>query len=100
MDFSSRALRSVAVGLCLAAPAASAQRVSADGAEQTLRTLADQYFDQVYFKFSPTAGTYVGLHQYDPQLEDYSAANVQREIAALHVWEKKISALDPGTLDA
>ena len=76
-----------------------AQRVSADGGEQTLRALADQYFEQVYFKFAPTAGTYVGLHQYDTQLEDYSAASVQREIAALHVWEKKISALDPSGLD-
>ncbi len=79
---------------------ASAQRVSADGAGQTLTFLADQYFEQVYYKFSPTAGTSAGLHQYDPQLEDYSAANVQREITALHEWERKVSALDTGALDA
>ena len=79
---------------------AHAQRVSADGGTQTFRYLADQYFDQVYFKYSPTAGTAAGLHQYDTQLEDYSAANVQHEIGALHQWEKKISAVDPGALDA
>lgn len=77
-----------------------AQRVSADGGEQTLNVLSDQYFEQVYFKYAPTLGTAAGLHQYDPQLEVYSAANVQREIAALHAWEKKIGSLDASALDA
>ena len=79
---------------------AYAQRVSADGGTQTFEYLANQYFEQVYFKFAPTAGTADGLHQYDTQLEDYSAAAVQREVAALHLWEKKISAVDPSLLDA
>jgi len=79
---------------------ASAQRLSADGAPQTFRVLADEYFDQVYFKFSPTSGTSAGLHQYDPLLENYSAAEVQREIAALHLYEKKFAAIDPSALDA
>ncbi len=77
-----------------------AQRVSADGAHQTLEYLSNQYFEQVYFKYSPTAGTSAGLHQYDVQMEDYSAASVQREIAALHEWEKKIAAIDTSALDA
>ena len=34
-----------------------AQRVTADGAGQTLDYLANQYFEQVYFKYMPTAGT-------------------------------------------
>ena len=79
---------------------ARAQRVSADGATQTFSLFADQYFEQVYFRFSPTAGTAAGLHQYDVQLEDYSAAGVGKEVAALHAWEKKISAIDPSALDA
>ena len=41
---------------------------------QTFQFLSGQYFEQVYFKYSPTAGTSAGLHQYDSQLEDYSAA--------------------------
>jgi len=77
-----------------------AQNIRADGAPQTFGYLTQQYFEQVYFKYSPTAGTSAGLHQYDMQLEDYSAANVQRQIAALHEWEKKISAIDPSELDA
>jgi len=79
---------------------AQAQRISADGAPQTFELIADQYFSDVYFHFAPTAGTSAGLHQYDTQLEDYSAANIQREVAALHAYEKKVEAIDPSALDA
>jgi uncharacterized protein (DUF885 family) len=79
---------------------ANAQRVSADGASQTFTYLSNQYFQDVYFKFAPTAGTGAGLHQYDSQLEDYSAAGVQHEVAALHDFEKKLVAIDPSALDA
>ena len=58
----------------MTATTVQAQRVAADGALQTFNFLADQYFDDVYFRFSPTSGTAAGLHQYDTQLEDYSAA--------------------------
>ncbi len=61
--------------------------------------LVDEYFDQVYFKFTPTAGTSDGLHQYDSLLEDYSRAAVDREIAALHAFEKRFMAFDPKALD-
>ena len=83
-----------------AATSANAQRISADGAPQTFEFVSDQYFSDVYFHFSPTAGTSAGLHQYDTQLEDYSAATIQKQIAALHVYEKKVSAIDPSALDA
>jgi uncharacterized protein (DUF885 family) len=77
-----------------------AQNVAADGASQTFNYLSAKYFEDIYFKFSPTAGTSAGLHQYDAQLEDYSAAGIQREIAALHAFEKKLVAIDPSSLDA
>jgi uncharacterized protein (DUF885 family) len=93
----------VTLGALMAIPtaqAANAQRFSADGAPQTFSYLAEQYFTDVYFHFSPTNGTSNGLHQYDTQLEDYSAANIQKEIAALHAYEKKVEAIDPSALDA
>jgi uncharacterized protein (DUF885 family) len=86
--------------LAPAAHTASAQHLSADGGIQTFNFLADQYFTEVYFHFSPSLGTWAGLHQYDTQLENYSAASIQREIAALHVYEKKVEAIDPSSLDA
>jgi len=88
------------VAMVAGAIATNAQHLSADGAAQTFNYLSDQYFSQVYFKFSPTAGTGAGLHQYDAQLEDYSSASVQREIAALQGIEKKLMAIDPAALDA
>ncbi len=88
------------LAFCCVATDARAQRVAADGAGQTLEFLANQYFDQVYFRYAPTAGTAAGFHQYDTQLENYSAKSTQAEIIALHGWEKKISALDGTALDA
>jgi uncharacterized protein (DUF885 family) len=88
------------LGSLMIVPPANAQRVSADGASQTFTYLSNQYFQDVYFKFAPTAGTSAGLHQYDSQLEDYSAAGVQREVAALHAFEKKLEGIDPSALDA
>jgi uncharacterized protein (DUF885 family) len=76
-----------------------AQGISADGTPQTFHLLTDEYFDE-YFHFNPTAGTSAGLHQYDAQLEDYSASGVANEIAFLHDYEKKLAVIDPAALDA
>jgi len=93
-------LATLLVGALMAIPAAHAQHLSADGGVQTFNYLADQYFTDVYFHFSPTNGTAAGLHQYDTQLEDYSVTNIQKEVAALHTYEKKVEAIDPSSLDA
>ena len=53
-------------------------------------TLVDRFFDE-YFHFNPSAGTSAGFHQYDTRLEDYSAASVQRYVAALHRFETEVS---------
>jgi uncharacterized protein (DUF885 family) len=88
------------LGALMLTPSAPAQRLSADGAPQTFKFVSDQFFSDVYFHFSPTSGTAAGLHQYNNQLEDYSAANVQKQIVALHAFEKKLTAIDPTALDA
>lgn len=89
----------LAIAACSLALPSSAQHPSADGAGQTLDTLANQYFEQVLYKYNPSEATQLGLHQYDTQLENYSAASVGREVAALHEWQKKIAAIDPSALD-
>ena len=76
-----------------------AQHLSADGASQTFEYLSDQYFDQVYFKYQPTAGTAAGLHEYDLRLEDYSPQTLKQQRAALAAWEKKIAAVPADGLD-
>jgi uncharacterized protein (DUF885 family) len=87
-------------GALMLTPAAPSQHLSADGGVQTFNFLTDQFFSDVYFHFAPTAGTSAGLHQYDTQLEDYSAANIQKQIAALHTFEKKVEAIATSALDA
>ena len=95
-----RLLLTALLGTVMLTPTAPAQKLSADGAMQTFSFVSDQYFSDVLFRFAPTYGTMVGLHQYDTQLEDYSAASVQKQIAALHAYEKKLEAIDPSGLDA
>ncbi len=60
--------------------------------------LYDRYFNDYYFRFNPTAGTAAGFHQYDKQLEDYSAAAVQSKITALHSFEAQF-AKEPASPD-
>ncbi len=86
--------------VCLSAAPSKAQRISADGAGQTLDFLSEQYFTDVFFKYSPSTGTAVGFHEYDTQLEDYSAATLLKQVASLHAWEKKIAAIPADGLDA
>ena len=90
----------LALALASSVMVVHAQRLAADGAPQTFNFFAEQFFSDIYFRFSPTSGTQAGLHQYDTQLEDYSAAEVQREVAALHAIEGKIEAIPPDALDA
>src|SRR5271154_1527129 len=63
------------------------------------RNLASDYFEQVYFKFSPSQGTLAGLHQYDLLLEDYSRAGVDQEIVALKSFEMKFDGISEVALD-
>jgi len=76
------------------ASAISAHAANEDWKQQ-FQKVSDEYFDQVYFHYSPTSGTQVGYHQYDAQLEDYSRKNIDAEIAALKSFEKRIEAIHP-----
>ncbi len=73
--------------------------LQAQDAAASFRDLADQYFEQVTFKFSPTGATLLGLHQYDMQLENYSRASIEQEIAALRSFEAKFDAVPEAQLD-
>ncbi len=67
---------------------------SPDWTQQFAR-VSDEYFDQVYFRYAPSAGTAAGFHQYDTRLEDYSRKTIDAEIAALHDFEQRIEAIEP-----
>jgi len=71
----------------------------ANEATLKFRSLAADYFEQVYFKFAPTVATQAGLHQYDQKLEDYSRAQVDSEIADLNRFAAKFDDLSDAGLD-
>ena len=68
--------------------------------KQQFQKASDEYFDQVYFPFSPSSGTAVGYHQYDAQLENYTRKSIDAEIALLKSFEQRIEAIRPDTTPA
>jgi uncharacterized protein (DUF885 family) len=84
-----------ATGCSRKMPAADAQ----NGASDALRQVADEYFDQVYFRYAPSTATLDGFHQYDAQLEDFSRAAVGRETSDLEKYEGKFAAIPADQLD-
>jgi len=61
--------------------------------------LADSYFDDV-FKLSPSWATNVGFHQYDSNLEDYSAAGFEHDAQLNRAYLAKLQAIDATKLNS
>src|ERR1019366_8607040 len=76
-----RVIATIAIGACMFAGITA--HAATENWKQQFATVSDQFFDQVYFHYSPTNGTLVGYHQYDSQLEDFSRKSIDAEIAAL-----------------
>jgi uncharacterized protein (DUF885 family) len=60
--------------------------------------LVDEFFNG-YFGFNPTSGTFVGFHQFDPKLEDYSKAAVAKQIAFSNDWLARLAKFDTKPLN-
>jgi uncharacterized protein (DUF885 family) len=82
-----------AIGVCMSL--AMNAHAAKDDWKQQFEKLSNDYLDQVYLHYQPTAGTQAGYHQYDTQLEDYSRKNIDAEIAALKDFETRIEAVHP-----
>jgi uncharacterized protein (DUF885 family) len=61
--------------------------------------LVDDYFD-AYFQFHPQEATAVGFHKYDRQLEDYSRAAREAEVAKLRDFASRLHQINPAQLSA
>ncbi len=63
---------------------------------QAWEKLGDEFLDH-YYSFHPTNATADGLHQHDVELEDYSKAGVDAEVAAVKALLAKVDAFpEPG----
>jgi uncharacterized protein (DUF885 family) len=67
---------------------------------QSWDALVDSYFDEAVFPFGPSNAVQDGFHAYDAQLEDYSPATIQKEIAAAHRFETLFTAFPVSQLSA
>lgn len=83
--------------LTLVASRMPADALAAASPAPAYAQVVGQVFD-AYYRANPTAATDLGLHQYDGQLEDYSRAAVDREVAEISRQIASLSSIDPGTL--
>jgi len=83
----------IAVAASLVLTACSSAQPRPGAREGELAALADRYFQEVFFKYSPTRGTRAGLHAYDTRLEDFSRAAIEARVAALKDFENRIESV-------
>ena len=69
---------------------ASASMSFAQNRDADFAKLADQYFDQVLFKYDPAQGTAVGFHQWDTALPTFSRSEIDSAIADLKRFETAV----------
>jgi uncharacterized protein (DUF885 family) len=90
--------------LCLACGLALGVRTGRPAAllanpSSSFSAFVDDYFE-AYFAWKPSEGTAAGLHQYDAQLEDRSAAAVGQRIETVKRLQKRVEELRQGNLTA
>jgi uncharacterized protein (DUF885 family) len=75
----------------------SAPAVRAGSGDAAFTALANEIAEDVY-KRNPSGATYLGIHKYDDQLEDFSAAAIQDHVTAAKAFKARLDAIDPATL--
>ncbi len=97
-------MKTVVVVLCtLLAVVALAQQPGSTATEgkaadapaypEALTKLSDEFMAS-FFAFQPSAATRAGLHEYDTQMEDFSAERVARQITEYRKFERRFAALE------
>lgn len=75
-------------------PATKERQGSMDATPRRFKALADEYFD-FYYRTFPVTATFVGLHDYDDRLGDYSAEALTSAATELRRYADELSSLDP-----
>jgi len=84
-----KALRRVVLfGIFLLTMPGMAQSQTSDSAWERI---VDRYFDEAVFRYTPSAATTNGFHEWDAKLEDLSHAAIQQRIDVLHRFEREVS---------
>jgi uncharacterized protein (DUF885 family) len=59
--------------------------------------LSEEYLNG-YLAWRPQTGTYLGLHEYDGKITDYSKTSIDAELMRLKEFDKKFSEIDSSSL--
>lgn len=59
--------------------------------------LSEEYL-KGYLTWRPQTGTYLGLHEYDGKITDYSKASIDAELARLKEYDQKFAEVDSASL--
>lgn len=65
--------------------------------DEAFAAVARDYLEDLYRR-QPTQATYLGIHKYDHQLEDYSRQAVTDAAATIRRFREQVSAIDPAAL--
>lgn len=65
--------------------------------DAAFQKLSDEYLNG-YLAWRPQTGTYLGLHEYDGKITDYSKASIDAELARLKEFDKKFTEVDSASL--
>src|SRR5580658_6890475 len=85
------------IGLSLVFALLGASPMPATSQDGQYESLAQSFY-MTFLKMNPLAATFVGIHDYDADLGDFSAAGVQKELALDHDTWTKLQAIDRSTL--
>ncbi|HEX4014521.1 MAG TPA: DUF885 domain-containing protein [Candidatus Cybelea sp.] len=90
-------MRIIAAALIAALLGAAPATQSAGTADSQYESLAKAYYD-VSFRLSPIEATAVGVHDYDDQIGDFSAAGVATQMKSDHDYLGKLATIDRANL--
>src|SRR3954463_15983891 len=65
--------------------------------DSAFTAVAHEYLEDLYRR-QPTQATYLGIHKYDDQLEDYSRQAVTDSLTAARRFRRRVDAIDPASL--
>jgi len=85
--------RVLALTLACALLAAAPGPLTSGTADAQYTALAQAYYDQ-QFRLSPIDATQVGVHDYDDQIGDFSAAGIAQQLAADRDYLAKLNSID------
>lgn len=85
------------VAACGRSPQAPPPAPAAPSGDAAFTALAGEYLEDVYRR-QPTQATYLGIHKYDGQLDDYSRQGVTEAVAAARGFRSRVAAVETGTL--